>query len=113
MNILKSRRGMSLAAVLGITTFVIAAVTTVFIVGYRQAHYVNATIQNTEEYVNASAAVETTIAIIARDANLDSVYLADLAAYMGVTITAVGADVYAVIGTSPTWTTSSRPMNLS
>jgi len=98
MQILKSRKGMSFAAVLGITMFVLASVTTVFVVGFRQAKLVDAVIENTEEYVNATQAVTATLAIIVRDQNLDPAYLSDLAAYMGVSITSVGTGAYAVSG---------------
>lgn len=99
MRILKSKRGMSFAAVLGIAMFVVATVTTVFVVGLRRARLVAVTIENTAEYENATAAVAATLRIIARDQNLDAAYLAGLAAYMGVAIVDLGNGAFSVTGT--------------
>ncbi|MFA5007027.1 MAG: hypothetical protein WC509_06145 [Candidatus Izemoplasmatales bacterium] len=98
MRILKSKRGMSFAAVLGIAMFVVATVTTVFVVALKQARLVDVTIENTAEYENAVTAVQTTLRIIARDQNLDPGYLDGLSVYMGVQIVDLGNGAFSITG---------------
>ncbi len=97
MNLLKNHRGMSLTAVLGIVAFTLAAISSIFALAFGQARYVNVSIDKTEAYFNAVEKVETTMRIIIRDQNLDSVYLQDLATYMGVTISQTAGGVYAIV----------------
>ncbi|HAQ55936.1 MAG TPA: hypothetical protein DCR44_00790 [Acholeplasmatales bacterium] len=99
MRILKSRKGMSFAAVLGLSMFIIATVTTVFVISFQQSRLVDVTIENTAEYENAKNAVIATLSIIARDQDLDPTYLSGLAAYMGVTVSDLGNGAFSVTGT--------------
>lgn len=99
MRIIKNRKGMSFAAVLGLSMFVIAAVTTTFVISFRKSRLVGVTIENTAEYENARNAVVATLRIIARDQDLDPAYLSGLASYMGVTITDLGNGAFSVTGT--------------
>ncbi len=99
MRILTNKKGMSFAAVLGLAMFVVATVTTAFVIGFQQSRLVAVTIENTAEYENAKNAVVATLRIIARDQDLDPGYLAGLASFMGVTITDLGNGAFSVSGT--------------
>ncbi|HOW37436.1 MAG TPA: hypothetical protein PLZ76_00840 [Bacillota bacterium] len=99
MHILKSQKGMSFAAVLGIAMFVVASVTTVFVVVLKQSRLVDVTIENTAEYENAVIAVKSTLGIIIREQTLDSGFLSGLSGFMGVDILDLGNGVFSVSGT--------------
>jgi hypothetical protein len=99
MHILKNHKGMSFAAVLGIAMFVVASVTTGFVLVLKQARTVDVTIENTAEYENAMTAVKTTLGVIIREQNLDPGFLSGLSAFMGVDILDLGNGVFSISGT--------------
>jgi hypothetical protein len=88
---------MSLGAVLGMSMFVVAAVTTVFVISFQQARLVDVAIENTAEYENAISHIKATLRIIARDQNLEPDYLSDLERYLGVAIADLGNGAYSVV----------------
>ena len=96
MNILKSRKGMSLPTVLGIVAFVLGTTATLLSYVFFQSRLINISIEETEAYENAVQKVDATLKIISRDQLLDPEYLNSLEAYMGVSIELQSANLYTV-----------------
>lgn len=96
MLIKLNNKGIALPTVLGIVTFAIALVATLLTVAVSQAQIVDKSFERTEAYVNAVQSVDATIKIIVRDQNLDPAYLAELEAYMGVSIEVYSTTVYTI-----------------
>jgi hypothetical protein len=96
MNILKSRKGMSLPTVLGIVAFVLGTTATLLSYVFFQSRLINISIEDTEAYENAVQKVDATLKIISRDQLLDPEYLSSLEAYMGVSIELYSENLYTV-----------------
>lgn len=96
MNLLKSRKGMSLPTVLGIVAFVLGTTATLLSYVFFQSKLINLSIEETEAYENAVQKVDATLKIISRDQLLDEAYLNSLELYMGVTIELYSTNLWSV-----------------
>jgi hypothetical protein len=96
MNLLKSRKGMSLPTVLGIVAFVLGTTATLLSYVFFQSRLINISIEETEAYENAVQKVDATLKIISRDQLLDPEYLNNLETYMGVSIESYSTNLYTV-----------------
>ena len=96
MNLLKSRKGMSLPTVLGIVAFVLGTTATLLSYVFFQSKLINISIEETEAYENAVQQVDATLKIISRDQLLDEVYLNNLEIYMGVSIELYSTNLWSV-----------------
>ncbi|MCR3906539.1 MAG: hypothetical protein NUK62_05905 [Tenericutes bacterium] len=96
MKLIKNKKGMGLATVLGIVAFVLGTTATLLTYVFFQARLIQTSIETTESYINAVQKVETTLNIIARDQTLDESYLNALELYMGVSIEPYGDNLWSV-----------------
>lgn len=106
MNILKSKQGIGLPAVLAIVAFVLGTTATFLSYIFFQASLTDIAIEESETYANAVADVRGALYLIARDQSLDPAYLSALENLMNVDIETYGDNLYTVssrtlIGTQP------------
>ena len=96
MQILKSKKGLGLPIVLAIVAFVLGTTATFLSYVFFQSRISDIQIQESEDYANAVSDVSAAIHMIARDQNLDPVYLAELEELLNVDITTYGTSLYVV-----------------
>jgi hypothetical protein len=96
MHILKSKKGSGLPIVLAIVAFVLGTTATLLSYVFFQAKLSDLQIQESEDYKNAVSKVNTAIHMIARDQNLDPLYLAELELLLDVDISTYGTSLYVI-----------------
>lgn len=106
MNILKSKQGIGLPAVLAIVSFVLGTTATFLSYVFFQASLTDIAIEESETYENAVADVRGALYLIARDQSLDPTYISQLETLMNVDIKQYGENLYTVssrilVGTQP------------
>lgn len=106
MNILKSKKGIGLPAVLAIVAFVLGTTATFLSYIFFQASLTDIAIEESETYANAVADVRGALYLIARDQSLDPTYISQLETLMNVDIEQYGENLYTVssrilVGTQP------------
>lgn len=96
MNLLKSKKGIGLPAVLAIVAFVLGTTATFLSYIFFQAKLTDIAIEETENYANAVADVRGALYLIARDQTLDPTYISQLETLMNVDIEQFGTNLYTV-----------------
>lgn len=106
MNILISKKGIGLPAVLAIVAFVLGTTATFLSYIFFQATLTDIAIEESEAYENAVSDVRGALYLIARDQSLDPTYISQLETLMNVDIEQYGENLYTVssrilVGTKP------------
>ncbi|HAX02867.1 MAG: hypothetical protein A2Y45_05500 [Tenericutes bacterium GWC2_34_14] len=96
MKLLLSKKGIGLPAVLAIVAFVLGTTATFLSYIFFQARLSDIQIEESEAYANAVSNVKGALYMIARDQNLDEIYLLQLEELMNVDIVLYGTNLYTV-----------------